>query len=410
MMAAFIFIPFFAPNKIVLLIGNFCQGLSWGVFQTITTVYGAEVCPVALRHYLTTYVNLCWVLGQLLAAGILKAFLTRDDTWGYKIPYAIQWVWPLPIAIGCYLAPESPWWLVRKGKLVEAERSLIRLARSDGFTQRDCDRQMAMMIHTNEMEKQVSAGTTYADCFKGVELRRTEIVCCVWMIQTLCGSPLMGLSSYFYTNAGMSTSNAFTFSIGQYALGAVGTISSWFLMNIVGRRALYLWGCVALFFILIIIGGMGIPTTPSAGLSWTAGSFMLLFTGIYDLTIGPVCYCLCAEVPSTRLRPKSIVLARNAYNVVGIAFANIVTPRMLNTTAWNWGAKAGFFWAGMNFFCIVWIYFRLPEVKGRTYGELDILFENKISARKFASTEVDQYGDVAAMKAEGLLMSPGAVH
>jgi SP family general alpha glucoside:H+ symporter-like MFS transporter len=411
MMTAFIFIPFFAPNKPVLLVGNLLQGLSWGVFQTITTAYGAEVCPVPLRHYLTTYVNLCWVLGQLIAAGVLKAFLQRTDQWGYKIPYALQWVWPLPIAIGCYLAPESPWWLVRKEKHEQAERSLKRLARASGFSQRDCDRQMAMMIHTNEMEKQVSAGTTYWDCFKGTERRRTEIVCCVWMIQTLCGAPLMGLSSYFYTNAGMSTSNAFTFSIGQYALGAAGTIASWFVMTKVGRRALYLWGCVALFVILVIIGGMGIPSKPSTALSWTAGSFMLLFTGIYDLTIGPVCYCICAEIPSTRLRPKSIVLARNAYNVVGIAFANIVTPRMLNTAEWNWGAKSGFFWAGCNALCCVWIWFRLPETKGLTYGQMDILFENKISARKFATTEVDQYGDLDALKQEGYIhAAPGAIH
>ena len=35
-----------------------------GTFQTMTTAYAAEVCPVALRHYLTAYVNLCWIIGQ----------------------------------------------------------------------------------------------------------------------------------------------------------------------------------------------------------------------------------------------------------------------------------------------------------------------------------------------------------
>ena len=61
---------------------------------------------------------------------------------------------------------------------------------------------------------------------------------------------------------------------------------------------------------------------------------------------------------------------------------------MLNPSAWNWGAKSGFFWAGMCFLCIVWCYFRLPEAKDRTYGELDILFEHGVLARKFASTSV----------------------
>lgn len=49
----FIFIPFFAPSLGVFLVGQFMQGISWGVFQTMTVAYAAEVCPVPLRHYLT---------------------------------------------------------------------------------------------------------------------------------------------------------------------------------------------------------------------------------------------------------------------------------------------------------------------------------------------------------------------
>ncbi len=64
---------------------------------------------------------------------------------------------------------------------------------------------------------------------------------------------------------------------------------------------------------------------------------------------------------------------------------------MLNPTAWNWGAKSGFFWFGWTFLCLVWTFFRLPEPKGRTYGELDILFENRVSARKFKTTDATQF-------------------
>lgn len=49
------------------------------------------------------------------------------------------------------------------------------------------------------------------------------------------------------------------------------------------------------------------------------------------------------------------------------------------------------FWAGACFLLLVWTYFRLPEPKDRTYGELDVLFEHGVSARKFASTRVDQF-------------------
>ena len=90
------------------------------------------------------------------------------------------------------------------------------------------------MIYTDEMEKQISIGSSYLDCFKGVERRRTEIACMCWVVQTLCGSSLGGLQSYFYTSAGISTSSAYSLSWGQTAIGVAGTICSWFI----GRSAL----------------------------------------------------------------------------------------------------------------------------------------------------------------------------
>lgn len=79
--------------------------------QTLTTSYAVEVCPVALRAYLTTYVNMMWGLGQLISVGVLRAMLSRKDEWSYRIPFALQWMWPVPLIVGICFAPESPWWL-----------------------------------------------------------------------------------------------------------------------------------------------------------------------------------------------------------------------------------------------------------------------------------------------------------
>ena len=79
------------------------------MFQTLTTTYAAEVCPVVLRGYLTTYVNLMWSVGQLVAVGVLRGFLQRSDQWAYRIPYALQWMWPPVLLVGTMFAPDSPW-------------------------------------------------------------------------------------------------------------------------------------------------------------------------------------------------------------------------------------------------------------------------------------------------------------
>lgn len=55
--------------------------------------------------------------------------------------------------------------------------------------------------------------------------------------------------------------------------------------------------------------------------------------------------CIVGEVSSTRLRSKTVGLARNLYNIVGIV-AGILNTYMMNPTAWNWKGYAGFFWVG----------------------------------------------------------------
>lgn len=246
------------------------------------------------------------------------------------------------------------------------------------------------MRHTNELEKSVSAGTSYIDCFKGTDLRRTEIAAMTWFTQAFCGASLMGYSTYFFQQAGLSDSDAFSMSFGQYAIGAVGVFISWGLMQRVGRRTLYVCGDIVLVVLLLVIGGLGTIDKGNIGVQWGIGAMLLLFACAYNCTVGPVCYAIVAEIPSTRLRQKTVVLARNFYNLASVV-GNILTPRMLNPGAWNWGAKSGFFYAGTCFCCFLWAFFRLPEPRGRTYAEIDVLFERRISARKFSSTVVEEF-------------------
>lgn len=82
------------------------------------------------------------------------------------------------------------------------------------------------------------------------------------------------------------------------------------------------------------------------------------------------------------------MLGRGIYVACGFIVGQIA-PRFVSPTSWNIGAKSALFWLAMNIICTTWCYFRLPETGGFSFMELDILFANKVSARKFKTVNID---------------------
>ncbi|KAI5456949.1 general substrate transporter [Mariannaea sp. PMI_226] len=385
-----IFISFFSPNLPVLLVGQFLCGIPWGVFATMAPAYASEVCPMALRGYLAVYVNLCWGLGQLISAGVQAAFSAKTGQWSYRVPFAIQWAWPIPLFAILLFAPESPWYFVRIGDYDKAEKSISRLSSSK--QPGHAKQAIAMMIHTNEIEKSIDQGTSYLDCFRGVDRRRTEIACMAFAAQPFCGSAMGGTPTFFFVQAGLPESISFRMSVGGLGIASLGTIISCWLLAPFGRRTLYLWGLGGLALVLMAVGFISVGAGNTTGGNYAQASMMLVWLGLYYMTVGPVCYAIISEVSSTRLRNKSICISRIAYYIAQI-ICNVVNPYMLNPTAGNWRGKTGFFWGGCAFVFFIWTFFRLPETKDKTFEELDILFARGIGAREFVNYKVDAYAE-----------------
>ena len=59
----------------------------------------------------------------------------------------------------------------------------------------------------------------------------------------------------------------------------------------------------------------------------------------------------------------------------------------------NLGGKCGYVWGATGFLCLVTAYFYLPEMKGLSYREIDIMFKRKVPARKWKDTTLDVQDD-----------------
>ena len=158
-----------------------------------------------------------------------------------------------------------------------------------------------------------------------------------------------------------------------------------------GRRTIYVWGLVAMTITLFLIGILNIHTNDYT-YGVTQSSLCLVWTFFFQLSVGQLGWALPAEVGSTRLRQKTVCLARNSYYIVAV-IANVLQPYFMNPTEWNLTGYTGFVWAGTSFLTLIWAYFRLPESKGRTFEELDILFAQRVPAKKFATYEIDVFDE-----------------
>jgi len=206
----------------------------------VSCVYAMEVVPVCLRAYLTSWVNDCWQLGQLLATCILRGTLGMKAPWAYRVPFAVQWFWPIPLLIAVILAPESPWWLVRQDRIEEARLSVVRLTSAEKDHEFDVEKNVALMVLTTEHEREANTGISYFACFKGTDLRRTMIVIGCYCVTVTTGSTVRAYATYFFQQAGLPTTQSFNMSIVLYALGipAIITAVSWreLLRDLQGRR------------------------------------------------------------------------------------------------------------------------------------------------------------------------------
>ncbi len=285
---------------------------------------------------------------------------------------------PAVLAIGLPFAPESPWYLVRKGRIDQARKVLSSLYSNPTEV---ADKLAA--IEQTVQEDLARDKSRWVDCFRGTNLVRTVISCGVFACQHFVGIIfVLGFSTYFFELAGLANSNAFSLGVGVTACGIFGNIFSWFVVNSYGRRKVFLQGMICVTTILFLIGILDvIPTGPAR---WVQASLTVFYAFVYFLTIGAMAFVLLGEASSPTLRAKTTGLATATQAVFGITF-NVVIPYMVNPDQADLKGKVGFVFGGLGAIATVWAFFYVPELKGKTFSEIDHLFVMKVEPRKMGA-------------------------
>lgn len=378
-----------AQNRPQILIAELVNGIVLGAYPVIAPTYISEVTPVVFRGIAAAFVNLSFVIGQLVASGVLAGCQSRGDRWAYDIPFLTQIIFPVIILALLPFCPESPWWLLRRGEVEKAQRSLKRLV--DDTV--DSSILLAHIQLTTSIEDIETEHARFIDCFKKTDLRRTIICIMVYAIQPLVGNFLViGYAVYFFELAGLTASASFNLGVGLLGVGFVGTVLSWVLLDQFGRRTIYNQGLCVLVLLVLLVGVLDVVPgygTTNTAVVWAQCSMMVVYNFVYDLTIGPLCFVFLAEVSSAKLRDKTIALSTTVNALINVACA-VGIPYAINPDQGNLRGKLAFIFLGVSVPCVIWCFLSLPETKNRTFEELDLMFQRRVPTNKFVSYDFEE--------------------
>lgn len=326
---AFIFVFYFANTLPVIFAAQILEGIPWGIFIANAPAYCSEIVPLRLRAPATQMLQMFWAIGSIIVGAVTYVYNTHDGKMAYRIPIALQWMFPTPLAILIWFAPESPWWLVRKGKYEQAAHSVERLGRRSQVNSAD---QVSMMRRVIDMEA-TAKKPGYVELFKGTDFRRTFIVCFVYAAQNLTGNLIANQAVYFFQQAGIGDNLAFALGLITSALQMIFVMLSWILTTYYGRRSIYLWGSAANTILLIALG-VAASVGKSTAASLAQASLGLIVSVLFTLGPAPASWVIIGETSAIRLRPLTTGIGRATYYIVEIPCI-FLASYMLNPAGGN---------------------------------------------------------------------------
>jgi len=353
-----------------------------GICAPIIPAYVAEVAPAELRGLLVGLMHLQIVLGNIIASVINARTSKIDSKSSWMIPVGLQFIMPT-LMVACYpLLTESPRWLVSKDCPDRALAALRRL-RGSAVSESDIASEAELLIHANANRVKGK----WAEVFSGTNRHRGLVGIIGLIGQQATGQVfVLQYGVLFYQKQGYS--NSFELLAGGLFLSLIVSLGTTFVVDHFGRRPLLISGGIGQAIFLLMIGAVSTPLGVTRTVLNLQVAGFYLWAIAYNISWAPLSYILLAESSPTRLVEKMNLIA-TTINVALAFTVSISAPYLLYEEYANLGGKVGYIYGGAAIVLAVLAFFFVPEMKGRSLEEIDVLFANRVPPRQFKHTLVD---------------------
>jgi len=345
-----------APDSAWLIAARIVAGAAIGIASFVAPLYISEIAPVDIRGKLVSINQLA------LTGGIVVSYLIDyvfADTQAWRWMFAMALIPAAAFGFGLMFIPDSPRWLVSRGRAAQArvaltrirpreevEDELRRIQHSVGQQQANWSELLSPMLRSAMI---VGVGLAIAQQITGINT-------VIYYAPTIFR--LAGLSS---------ASVAILASVGVGVVNVVLTMAAMQLIDRVGRRPLLLVSLAGMALSLFVLGLAFALPQASGNLGWIAVGSLMIYVGSFAIGLGPVFWLVLSEIYPLHIRGRAMSIG-TAVNwsvnlIVALTFLTLTQVLGNAATFWLYGIVSVGAW--------LFAFFLVPETKGKTLEEIE---------------------------------------
>ncbi|KAG8630040.1 hypothetical protein KVT40_001659 [Elsinoe batatas] len=383
-----------APTLSYFLAGRFFLGLGLGISIGASTPLMAELAYPSHRAVITALYNTTWYVGSIVAAWTTYGTYQLPNSWSWRIPSLLQGTASVYQLLFIYLVPESPRWLISRGRVQEAHSILTTYHAGSNSTLELVSYELEEITSAIEMEKRLEA-TSYLTFFstRG-NMWRLFITITFGLIVQWGGS---GLVSYYLIlvleSVGItsgSTQNLINGALQIFNL--VIAVLAATTVDRFGRRVLLLTSLAGMFATFVVWTTVSALHEQSdftnASLGHAVAVMIFVFYGFYNIAFNPLPFVYILEIMPFSLRAKGITILQ-ASTLGALLFNSFVNPIALEEMGWR-------YYIVYLALLVLWftiVYFTYPETKGLSLEEVAIVFDGPTGRPSLARSTTNESAD-----------------
>jgi MFS transporter, SP family, major inositol transporter len=312
-----------APDTATLCVCRFILGLAVGGASVVVPTYLAEMAPAERRGRLITFNELMIVSGQLLAfavnAAIGGAMGDHQGVWRWMLGVAV--VPAIVLFVGMLFMPQSPRWLVAKGRLQEAMEVLRRI-RPSGAVQSE-------LMEIEQLAEREQAARMSATAILSTRWTRTLLLVGIGIgvVQQVSGvNSIMYYGTQILSQSGLGDRGALVANVLNGVVSVLATFVGIALISKISRRKMLTIGLCGTTVALLSLALVSALFGPSQSLAHLVLLCMVLFLTFQQGFTSPVTWVMLSEMFPLKARGLSMGSATLVLWLANFGIALVFPP------------------------------------------------------------------------------------